>query len=140
MSPLYFIELLREYQKELNFCKSSSIKIFNFWPLQKPDDLWLYLFIIRRKLLPPGKEVSLYSVFGDRFKMRFDLFRPKIFFTGENKIYRPLYWDHCLNDVQLSLGFEYINHPRYLRFPLWYLYFIRPWHQLEDIKLWVDTI
>lgn len=140
MRPAYLYKLLREYQRELSFCKRSDIKIFNFWPLQKPEDLWFQLFIVQRGLLPAGKSVSIYSVFGDRFKMRFDLLRPKIFFTGENKMYRPNYQDHCLGDVQLSLGFEYIEHPRYLRFPLWYLYFIRPWYKLQDIQEWVNAL
>jgi hypothetical protein len=140
MTFKYLFQLFKEYNRDLEFSRNSEIKIFNFWPLQKPEDLWFQLFISHRKLLPGRKSVSIYSVFGDRFKMRFDLFRPKIFFTGENTMYRPNYQDHCLIDAQLSLGFEYVDHPRYLRFPLWYLYFIRPWYKLKDIQEWVSEI
>lgn len=33
------------------------------------------------------------------------------------------YRDHCLSDVDLSLGFDEIRHPKYIRFPIWIFYF-----------------
>lgn len=125
----------RSYREDLKFCKNSNIKIFNFWPIQEPESLWFHQFIIQRSILKKGDTVSIYSVFGDRFKMKLDIFRPKIFFTGEN--YRTLYSDHCLKSVKLSLGSEYVDAGNYLRFPLWYLYFIKPNFKYDDVKNWV---
>jgi hypothetical protein len=128
------------YRLDLMFCRGGAIKIFNFWPLKKPSDLWFFQFIEKRDILINSKKLSIYSVFGDRLKMRFDIGRPKIFFTGENVTNRPMYLDHCLNSVDLSLGFEYLDHPNYFRFPLWYLYFIKPHWGLLEIKDWIVKI
>lgn len=140
MTISYFLENLKDYKNDLKFCKNSEIKIFNFWSLNTPESLWFHQFITQRKLLKKGHSISLYSVFGDRFKMKLDFFRPKIFFTGENSEYRRLYIDHCLNSVNLSLGSEYVDAANYIRFPLWYLYFIKSHYKLAEIKAWTTNV
>jgi hypothetical protein len=128
-----------EYKKDLKICKKSRVKIFNFWPFEDPNELWFSQFIEERQICS-NKKISIYSVFGSRYKMKFDIFRPKIFFTGENLIDRPAYTDHCLDEVNLSLGFDYLSYPNYLRLPLWFLYFIKPCSSLNDIQNWIDEI
>lgn len=108
--------------------------------MKKPSDLWFSQFIEARKILKNEDEVSIYSVFGDRLKMRFDICRPKIFFTGENVFFRPMYLDHCIHAADLTLGFEYLNYPNYFRFPLWYLYFIKPDSGLVEIEEFINEI
>ncbi len=136
----YLFEIIQAYRKDLKFCKDSKIKVFNFWRMPNPEGLWFHQFITTKSLLKPGKSVSVYSVFDDRFKMKLDLFRPKIFFTGENSLYRPNYVDHCLKDVDLSLGSEYITADNYFRFPLWYLYFIKPHFEFSHVADWIKGI
>ena len=73
----------------------------------------------------------------------------KVFFTGENLTetyisflgYVPKYKDHCLNSVDLSLGFDYIDHPKYMRFPLWIKYLTNGTEQsINDIEEKINTI
>ena len=136
----YFISLLSSYYKDLRFSKGSNIKLFNFWPLAKPQDLWFHDFINKNKILNSNKSLSFYSVCGDRNKLKLDFLRRKIFYTGENPDFINNYHDHCLSDVDLSLGFDYIDNEKYLRFPIWYLYFIDPKSNLTQIQNWINDI
>lgn len=69
---------------------------------------------------------------------------PKIFFTGENifnsDYYTPYnrFRKHYLKNINLSLGFSYTEHSKYLRFPLWILYIIPPDSNLESIRNILD--
>lgn len=73
--------------------------------------------------------MTFYSVFGSAKDIQQPTINPKIFYTGEN-VYREFdntfsqYQDYCLDYVDLSLGYEYIDHERYLRFPLWIKYLL----------------
>jgi hypothetical protein len=136
----YHLNLYREYRKDLNFCRSSKIKLFNFWPLLKPSDLWLHKFIEYRHLVNKNKSISIYSVHGNRSKMKFDIFRKKIFYTGENPDFINSYHDNCLPDVDLSLGFDFLNDPKYMRLPIWYLFFIDYNLNYLGVKNWVKKI
>lgn len=136
----YFLEIFFQFKEDLKFSKGSNLRIFNFWKMSSPNDLWFYKFFNSRNAIPASTRVSIYSVFGDRAKMRLDIGRKKIFFTGENPLNRRNYLDHCLGDVDLSLGFDYIDAPNYLRFPLWYVFFIDPVANLLSIKEWIERI
>lgn len=139
-NPVYLINLLNDYYKDLVFCRNSNIKLFNFWPLENPTDLWLHKFISYRNLIPKNKSISIYSVHGDRKKIKLDLNRNKIFYTGENPDYINSYHDYCLSDVKLALGFDYLNHEHYLRLPIWYLFFVKYDLDLIGIKEWLNKI
>jgi hypothetical protein len=136
----YFFEVVSEFNKDLKFSKGSNLRIFNFWNMNTPKDLWFYKFFNFRDIIPSGRRLSIYSVFGDRAKMLLDIGSKKIFFTGENPVNRRNYLDHCLDDVDLSLGFDYISAKNYLRFPLWYVFFIDPVANLQSIKHWIERI
>lgn len=68
----------------------------------------------------------LASVFGPREHIRQSRATVKIFFSGENTRRFKAYKDHCLKDVDLSLGMEYIDHEKFIRFPLWLTYLFLP--------------
>jgi LPS biosynthesis related glycosyltransferase len=50
--------------------------------------------------------------------------------------------DHRINEVDLALGFEFKENPKYYRFPLWVYHneFISPNASLEDIRTLLEQI
>ena len=104
------------------YINSGQINFYNFWTENNIDDYWLYRFVKSRKI---NKKISFFSVFGKRFIVDYSFgVGKKVFFTGENLTetnifflgYAPKYKNHCLNSIDLSLGFDYIDHPKYMRF------------------------
>ena len=103
------------------------------WFFRDPREFEQDFFFRSLRAIHPNTVVSafrphvvFYSVFGprERAKQAFPRAR-KVFYTGEN-LRRPqfaAYADHCLGEVDLALGFESIEHPRYLRFPCWMMFF-----------------
>lgn len=112
-----------EERKNLNaFCKGHQVKLYN-WSRPFPQDLWLINFIEQRGLLkdkPQGK-IGLYSIFAPYWLHHFDGCNIRIFVEREN-LHKPSMqkWLHrFLNDdsIQLSLGFDRLDHPYYMRLP-----------------------
>jgi len=131
-----------QYNKEISWCKDSNIKVFNFWNLQKPADLWFYQFIQHHfgERLSKKNSIALFSVMGDRRKIRLNRSKVKVFFTGENTTIWKDYKDHCIHEVDLSMGFEFIHVDNYLRFPLWLLYILDPRSDYQAVKNSVHKI
>jgi alpha(1,3/1,4) fucosyltransferase len=70
-----------------------------------------------------------FSVFGRRLNINIDNSDHKIFFTGENIHARFLeYSDLMLNNknIDLSIGFDYLEHEKYIRFPIWLMNLFEP--------------
>ena len=65
----YFLEIFFQFKEDLKFSKGSNLRIFNFWKMSSPNDLWFYKFFNSRNAIPASTRVSIYSVFGDRAKM-----------------------------------------------------------------------
>lgn len=129
------------------YINSRQINFYNFWIENNIDDYWLYRFVKSRKI---NKKISFFSVFGKRFIVDYSFgVGKKVFFTGENLTetnifflgYAPKYKNHCLNSVDLSLGFDYIDHPKYMRFPLWIKYLTNGTEQsINDIEEKINNI
>ena len=85
--------------------------------------------------------VQLFSVFGNRGKISRSKALQKIFFTGENSnVYRNgEYKGNCIDDVSLSLGFDFIEADNYLRLPLWLMYYFSPSNSKDEIKEILDA-
>lgn len=137
LSALKIIQEYRNRQRQLKQNAPYAIKFYNFWKQDVPD-MWFYRFIQSRNLLKNrDRTICFYSTFGSRDiigKTKGDL---NVFFTGENlkRGGHRLYADHFLNDrnINIALGFEYFDDPRYLRFPLWMLYMFDPESNDDDI-------
>jgi len=85
--------------------------------------------------------VQLFSVFGNRKRISKSKALHKTFFTGENTnvhVYRE-YKGNCISDVSLSLGFDFIEADKYLRLPLWLLYYFSPSNSKDEIKKILDA-
>lgn len=120
---------LRSCIMQIQEMKGRQFKSFNHlsFPI---DRIWPINFIKAR--IPANNyenlQVNTYSVFGPAFLINLTKGDLNIFFTGENLNF-PQYEKY--NDygfkrgIDLALGFEYINRPDYLRFPLW-LHYIEP--------------
>ncbi|MGX5688864.1 glycosyltransferase family 10 domain-containing protein [Arcticibacter tournemirensis] len=128
--------LFVEYQQDKKKCQGLNIKVFNFCQLENPRDLWFYKYIEKHfgSNLTKENEVAVFSLYSFRSKLRLNHSKTKIWFASENINFYPQYSDHCLNQVDLSLAFEYIDHEKYLRFPLWFLYFIDPEYNYTAVK------
>ena len=71
----------------------------------------------------------------------------KIFYTGEcvhSDVYPEfkVFENHLIGSVDLSIGFDYLNEPNYIRYPLWILYYFnkKPLFSKDEIKSFVDSI
>lgn len=131
----YFLEQYKVYRSKGN------PKLYNFFSL--PEELnWFYHFMRNRGIQTP---INMFSVYGNRKLMKF-IKGKKVFYSGEylqemtiNNQWRA-FADHCVNEVDLALGFDYIDHPNYLRFPIWLLFFIHPQASFKDIKQKIELI
>lgn len=121
----------------------SDIKFYNFWVMKYPKENWFYRFIKHRKL--NNKEIGIFSILGLRDNIQNTKNLAKIFYTGENIFweYNPgwqAYHNYCLEDFDLSLGLEYLKHPKYLRFLLWIMHndFIAPNISYDELKTQIE--
>ena len=111
----------REMKTAIREQSAYSVQFYNCW--NQPNELMYWnQFIQAHGLLPAGKTVAFFSVFGSRSiidKVQADV---KIFYSAENlkRDNFAQYADHGLGNpsIDLAMGFEVFEHPRYLRFPL----------------------
>ena len=108
-----------------------KICFINWWSNGVND--FFYFFVKKyinaaAKIDKKNPDIAFCSVFGDRNKIINFVNNNKkcvhIFFTGESTIHQShkQYDDYLLDIVDISLGFKYINHDKYNRFPLWLTY------------------
>ena len=99
------------------------------------DNLWFTRFV--RANVSANKSFNFLSVYGDpRFVRQVKLER-KIFYTNENVYHWPWYdgyQDYCLPNVELAMGYEYLNSAKYLRFPWWLQSTFSPELDMPSIK------
>lgn len=126
------------------FCGRHQVQLYN-WSRPFEQDMWLIDFIEKRGLLKGNKrkKVALYSVFGPEWMTHFDNADCRIFVEREN-LHKPHfegYRHRFLNDerFKLSLGFDDVNHPEYMRFPFWLMWTVfSPTVTIEDVKRHVN--
>ena len=114
-----------------------KILFVNWWDNGSSDFFLNYCkkYIYRKVKISDDKpHIIFYSVFGNKNKIIDCVKNNKnavnIFFIGEStKNDKSPKWlnfkhydDYLLNIVDISLGFKYIDHPKYIRFPLWITY------------------
>ncbi|MFJ1322472.1 glycosyltransferase family 10 domain-containing protein [Capnocytophaga canis] len=133
---LYWV--FKEYK--MYFLYKTNVKFYNYWEVV-PERNWLYRFI---KYQGVQKKINVFSVFGPLWWIKLQQGK-KIFFNAENVhsfVFEDLskYSDNCIDKVDLSLGFDYIRHDKYIRFPLWLCYFIKPEATYEEIKNKINAI
>lgn len=138
-----FLTDLKRFRQDYRKFKFSKIRYYNFWTLSKSEDCWFTQFIEHRNINSDKKIINFFSVYGAS-QVSFTIKSPKIFFTGENifnsdyKTPYNKYHRSYLENYNLSLGFNYSSHKKYMRFPLWILYIIPADANFEAIKNLID--
>lgn len=112
-------------QEQLQAQATYQIQFYNFWS-QPNEKMYWHQFIEAKHLLPLDKTVAIFSVFGSRSLIRKVKADVKIFYSAEN-VHRAVfsqYADHALGEdsIDLAMGFDVLDNPRYIRFPLWPVY------------------
>lgn len=91
-------------------------------------------------------KINMFSVFNNQYTIKRPMDGKKVFFSGENLNYRfehvtKDYGLYALDYVDFAMGFDIIDHPKYLRFPLWIMYLFRnPQITEEDIEKYIEQI
>lgn len=123
----FYIKIIINHFFFLKKSYGYNIKIFNYqWDkTYYVPNHWLFKYINNKCIIPKNKTLSIYSLNGQRLSLKLDKCDIRIFYTVEN-VHVPLshwakYDDLLLNDpkTKLSLGFDYLDHHKYLRFPYW---------------------
>lgn len=126
MKLIQLTHIIRKEQKLRRIAEAGNKDVapiyqYNFWKVAS-NESWFARFM-RYRGIEMNKRLSLYSVFGDRDVIRYDKRDVKMFVTGENLHSREFYTyaDNMLADkeIGLSMGFDYFDNDRYIRFPLW---------------------
>lgn len=129
------------------------ISYYNFWNKQPADEIWFTHFLQCRGFLDryPRARFVFFSSLGNLNLLRLDtLFFPctrnrkHIYFNGENNHHTNFapYQNNLLDhsNIDLSMGFDYIDDLRYLRFPLWLLEMFPADATVDDIKAICDRL
>lgn len=89
----------------------------------KLNNSWLERFCEFHKIPP----LQFISCFNKRESIHLSKNLKNVFFAPENLNDRfQTFEDFMIGEVDFSMGFEELEHPKYLRFPLWLLYFTAP--------------
>ena len=136
-------QYIREMLESI-FDKSIRVCFTNMWSAALiPEEMKYFLkpvvascpqFKIVRQYKP---HIQIFSVYRNNKKIKTSNARIKIFYTPEN-VNRPeyfLYKNNCIDSVNLSMGYDYLEADNYLRFPLWLLWFFSSANSKDDIKI-----
>lgn len=142
----YWDDILSTRRALMEFSKGHQVKLYN-WSRPFIQDAWLIDFIEKRGLLDnkPNVRIGLYSIFAPFWLYKFDRADARIFVEREN-LHKPLMqsWLHRFLDdrrINLSLGFDELDHPEYIRFPFWVMWSVfSPTATFEEIKQQVSRM
>lgn len=143
---IYWQNILENQQKLYEFSKGHQVQLYN-WSFPCIYDHWLIDFIEKRGLLKgkPKMKVGLYSIFAPFWLSRFDNCDIRIFVEREN-LHKPSMkkWLHRFIDdkrICLSLGFDDLDNPEYMRFPFWIMWSVfSPTATYKEIKQQIQRI
>lgn len=127
----------KSYKKQYLTNKERKVRFYNWWD-EPYEQLWLYRFVMSRHIVPEDKVLNFISVFGKSEVADFIQDGPVVFFTGENLHNSDhLSYTNCLRDrknIKLALGFDWVDEPKYMRFPLWIPFVFDPTLDEKGIK------
>jgi len=130
----------RVYQVQ---CYNTFIYDFNSYLVQKhTPNHWLYQFITNRIQVEKltNNKIAIFGINGDRKALWINKAKYKIFYTAENIHDAGSFWsqfnDLFLQDpkVSLSIGFDYLENDKYVRFPFWMMRVFNPEDTFSIIK------
>lgn len=116
------------------YAKNGQVDYYNWWECD-PNKEWFNRFIENNNILD-DKKIHFYSMFGKKAYIKRHASNSNVFFSGEN-LFRDefsSYRDYCMAYTGLSMGFDYVDNDKYLRFPLWILYCFEPYLDIKRIR------
>lgn len=137
---------LRDYKETHKYqvrCFNTFVYDMNTYSVHKhTPNHWLYRFIVNRVGIRnyTNEVLSIFGVNGYREAIKLNQAKYKLFYTAENVHDIDSSWgkyeDLLINDesISLSLGFDYIDNPNYLRFPFWLMALFNPEDDFDKIK------
>lgn len=146
------INHVKQWRKAL-VSSNGQVQYYNFWDKQTADEIWFTGFLKSHGFFEryPKASFAFFSTLGSIQLLRVDEIlhpfnnnRKRIFFTGEN-VHYPVFKDYEQNlldhsSIDLSLGFDFVDDSRYLRFPIWLLEMFPPESNADDIKRICDQL
>jgi hypothetical protein len=98
----------------------NHIETLNGWTTEA-EKLWYYQYVNHHfaKSLTQQNSLLISSVFGPKQAIKLSKSRIKLFHTGENVDRYREYKDHCRDIADIAIGFDYVDHDHYQRFPYW---------------------
>lgn len=122
----------KQYMQGIEYCGQYSTNIPQYIINRVQPDIWR------------NKKIACFSVYLTPIVFRLNRCKYKFFFTAENThaICSPWrQWEDChlwKDAPDLSLGFDYYEHPKYLRFPYWLIICFRPNVVKDDVESFVE--
>ena len=123
------------YKDKLKGRKTFFVR--NDWAVNEREFKYNYFYNFIKKYYIPdlaisyNPDIEFFAPNGKRYFLEKSKAKIKIFYTGEcvsknaiNKVWKE-YSDNCVNDVDLSLGFDRLDenkYKNYVRFPIWINY------------------
>lgn len=133
--------------RKIRIFNSAAYSLENFTKsIKNKSDHWLCQFVRQCDLPLKDGDLSIFGIHGRKVVINMNRSKYKIFFTIENvhaaESYWPRFGDNLINDkrINLSLGFDYIENEKYLRFPFWLMCFLQPDDTIETIRGKIETI
>lgn len=143
-------KLYRNYLRDSKESSKYQVRCFNtfiydtntYLAHKHTPNHWLYRFIVNRVGIHnyTKKRLSIFGTNGYREAISLNKDKFKLFYTAENVHDEGSWWaqyeDLLIQEqsVALSLGFDYINSFKYLRFPFWMMVHFDPEDNYEIIK------
>lgn len=142
----YWDNILTTRSHLKKFSQGHQVRLYN-WPEPFLQDAWLINFIEKRGLLDnkANLKIGLYSIFAPFWLSKFDNVDVRIFVEREN-LHKPWMqnWLHRFLDderIKLSLGFDELIHPQYMRFPFWLMWSVfSPTADYKEIKSQIERM
>lgn len=103
----------KEYYQSIQLCSNHGIYVAVLITKRIPIELWA------------NKKIASFTPYVSPKVFRVNRCKYKIFFTQENTRVKESQWEvwnDCYlweNAPSLSMGFDYYDHPKYIRFPYW---------------------
>lgn len=86
-------------------------------------------------------DILFYSTFAKRPSGKAPKNQVRFFWTGEDvQNNHTDFKDNLIGIFDASFGFDYIDHPKYVRFPLWILYYFEGCQSKDQIKQRIDSL
>ena len=131
---------ISEYKQQKVLNKDRNVEVYCNY-----NSAWIGTFLESRIGKQPKGTWSVVGIYNQPLTpIVFNLAKFKIFYTAENVHVPESHWqryEHLFLEnrrVALSIGFDYINHPKYCRFPYWFMRHFKPTDTLENIKTRIE--